>query len=302
MKIAITGSSGLIGSALVKALVENGHRITKLVRTGGPVGAGSIVWAPDQGKLELAALEGFDAVFHLAGENIAEGKWSEEKKRRIRESRVRSTSLLCGRLKSLSSPPSVAVFASAIGIYGNRGNEELTEDSASGKGFLASVTDEWEAASDVLADSPIRVVKLRFGVVLSEKGGALPAMIKPFKLGVGGKIGGGKQYISWISIDDVINIMQFVIREEQLSGPVNVISPNPITNAEFTGTLARVLKRPAAASIPAFAIRLMAGREMADEMLLASMRVLPRKLLDAGYNFLFPDLQATLRYHLGKQE
>ncbi|MBN2226688.1 MAG: TIGR01777 family oxidoreductase [candidate division Zixibacteria bacterium] len=298
MKIAITGASGLIGSALVTALVENGHQVTKLVRPGGPVGAGSIAWAPDQGKLESAALEGFDTVFHLAGESIAEGKWTEAKKRKILESRVRSTSLLCGRLKNLSSPPSVAVFASAIGIYGNRGDDELTEESTPGEGFLATVTKEWEAASEILADTAIRVVKLRFGVVLSEKGGALPAMIKPFKLGLGGKIGRGTQYISWISIDDVINIMQFVIREDQLRGPINAISPNPVTNAEFTTALGQALNRPSAASVPAFAIRLMVGREMADEMLLASTRVIPKKLQDAGYRFLFPYLQEALRYHI----
>ena len=292
----------MLGSALVKVLVENGHQVTKLVRPGGPVGAGSIVWAPDQGKLELAALEGFDAVFHLAGESIAEGKWTDEKKRKILESRVRSTSLLCGRLKSLSSPPSVAVFASAIGIYGNRGDEELTEESDPGEGFLATVTKEWEAASDVLTDTAIRVVKLRFGVVLSEKGGALPAMVKPFKLGMGGKIGKGTQYISWISIDDVVNIMQFVIREDQLHGPINVISPNPVTNAEFAADLGRTLKRPSAANVPAFAIRLMVGREMADEMILSSTRVMPKKLMDAGYQFLFPDLQDALHYHLDRRQ
>ncbi len=292
----------MLGSALVKVLVENGHQVTKLVRPGGPVGAGSIVWAPDQGKLELAALEGFDAVFHLAGESIAEGKWTDEKKRKILESRVRSTSLLCGRLKSLSSPPSVAVFASAIGIYGNRGDEELTEESDPGEGFLATVTKEWEAASDVLTDTAIRVVKLRFGVVLSEKGGALPAMVKPFKLGMGGKIGKGTQYISWISIDDVVNIMQFVIREDQLHGPINVISPNPVTNAEFAADLGRTLKRPSAANVPAFAIRLMVGREMADEMILSSTRVMPKKLMDAGYQFLFPDLRDALHYHLDRRQ
>jgi len=298
MKVLISGSTGLVGSALVRLLTSDGYHVTRLVRPGGPITHGSVPWDPQNGLLDSEAIEGHDALVHLAGENIAAGRWTPDQKKRIRESRVRGTSMLCGRLKSLKKPPAVAVFASAVGIYGNRSDEELTEQSIPGSGFLATVTKEWEAASDVLTETSIRIVKLRIGVVLSKDGGALARMLPVFKLGLGGKIGSGRQYMSWIAIDDLLGIMKYTLSHDNISGPINAVSPNPVTNKEFTKRLGKLLSRPTFFALPRLGLKLAAG-EMGDELLLASTRVLPEKLTSSGFHFEYPKLEQALKHILG---
>lgn len=295
MKIAITGSTGLIGSALVEALAGAGHAITRVTRRRGAAGEGAaVVWQPERGEIDAAGLEGHDAVIHLAGEPVV-GWWTARKKARIRASRVRGTRLLSETLARLTRPPRVLVSASATGFYGNRPPEEpLDESSAPGIGFLAGVALEWERATAEAEAAGIRVVHARFGLVLSPKGGALAAMLPVFRLGLGGRLGSGRQVWSWITLDDVVAAVAHVLAAERVAGPVNFVSPNPVTNAEFTRVLARVLGRPAIFAVPAPAARLLLG-EMADEMLLAGARVVPRKLLDSGYRFLHPELEAALR-------
>ncbi len=294
MKILISGSSGLVGSGLVFNLISDGHHVLRLVRSKEEEG---IFWNPKDPIQDRKALEGLDAVVHLAGESIAEGRWTEERKKKIRESRVEGTLNLSEALASLKSPPGLLVCASASGYYGNRGAEILREDSPPGKGFLPDVCKEWEEATQPAAAKGIRVVNLRFGIILSPKGGALPKMLTPFKLGAGGKIGSGKQFWSWIDLNDVIGIIEYSIHNEILQGPVNTSTPNPVTNAEFTQTLARVMRRPAIFPVPAFAARLAFG-EMANELLLASARMEPSKLIAAGYTFGYPDLESSLRHLL----
>lgn len=298
MKIVISGSTGLIGSALTRALLDDGHTVTRLVRPGGPIGAGTIAWDPDRGVLDSAALENFDAVVHLSGQNLASVKWTDENKKKLVESRTRSTRLLCGRLLQLNHPPRIVIMASASGYYGNRKDEKLTEQSNPGTGFLAELTREWEKASDALTDNGIRLVRLRLGVVLASQGGALPRMVKPFKMGLGGKIGNGRQYISWVGLDDVVGIVKFILDNEHIRGAVNAVAPTPVTNQDFTKALAEVLNRPAVATIPAFALRLMYG-EMADETLLSSTRVIPKVLQDAKYEFTDFELKKTLKKYIG---
>lgn len=298
MKVVISGSTGLIGSALTRALLDDGHTVTRLVRPGGPIGAGTIAWDPDRGVLDSAALENFDAVVHLSGQNLASVKWTDENKKKLVESRTRSTRLLCGRLLQLNQPPRIVIAASATGYYGNRKDEELTEQSDPGTGFLAELTREWEKASHALTDSGIRLIRLRLGVVLASQGGALPRMVKPFKMGLGGKIGNGRQYISWVGLDDVVGIVKFVLDNEHIRGAVNAVAPTPVTNQDFTKALAEVLNRPAVATIPAFALRLLYG-EMADETLLSSTRVIPKVLQDAGYEFTDFELKKTLKKYIG---
>ncbi len=300
MKVLITGSSGLIGSALVPLLTSQGQSVTRLVRSRARLGEGEISWDPSAGNIDAGSLEGFDAVVHLAGENIAAGRWTAEQKTRIRDSRVKGTRLLAESLARLARRPAVLLCASALGYYGNRGEEVLQESSASGSGFLAEVCREWEAAAEPAAWSGIRVVNLRMGVVLSPEGGALAAMLLPFRLGVGGRIGDGKQYMSWIAIEDVVGACSFALKSEALCGPVNVVAPNPVTNLEFTKTLGRVLGRPTVFPMPAFAARLAFG-EMADALLLASARLEPAKLLATGFKFRFTALQPALRHILGKE-
>jgi uncharacterized protein (TIGR01777 family) len=241
-------------------------------------------------------LEGFDAVVHLAGESIA-GRWTAEKKAKARDSRVNGTLLLSDALAGLERPPKTMVSASAVGYYGNRGDEVLTEDSFPGQGFLAGVCEEWEAATESASSAGIRVVRTRFGMVLASKGGALEQMIRPFRLGVAGKLGSGKQYWSWVAIDDVTGIVQHALATESLQGPVNAVSPNPVTNEQFTQTLARIIGRPARLTVPPFALRLAFG-DMADEALLSSARVVPQRLLTSGYSFSYPDLERALRHLL----
>lgn len=295
MKILITGSTGLIGSALVPSLTSKGHEVIRLVRSTPKSGAAGVRWNPEQKYIDIAGLEGLDAVVHLAGENIAEGRWTEERKRRIRDSRVNGTRLLSEALAGLTAPPKTVLSASAIGYYGDRGEEILREDSASGSDFLANVCREWEAATQPAAQKGMRVVNLRFGIVLSKDGGALAKMLPPFQLGAGGKFGSGKQYMSWVALDDVVGVVDYALNNESLSGPVNVVSPNPVTNLEFTKTLGQVLSRPTLFPVPAFAARLVFG-EMADALLLGSARVEPARLRESGYIFQYPELKSALRH------
>ncbi len=298
MHVAVSGSSGLIGSALVAFLTAGGHRVSRLVRGLAP-GADSIRWDPAKGVRDAALLEGLDGVVHLAGENIGAGRWTARRKAEIRRSRVEGTRRLCESLARLAKPPKVLLSASAIGYYGDRGEEVLNEESPPGNDYLAQVCREWEEATSPAAKVGARVVNLRFGVVLSPASGALQKMLFPFKLGVGGKIGSGGQFWSWIALDDVVGAIHHALVTESLTGPVNAVAPVPVTNAEFTRVLARVLRRPAIAPLPAFAARLAFG-EMADALLLASARVVPARLQDTGYAFRYPDLEGALRHLLGR--
>lgn len=298
LTIAITGASGLVGQALTAFLTTGGHTVCPLVRRDPK--DGEIAWDPDRGHIDAAALEGIDAVVHLAGESIM-GRWSEDKKRRIRDSRVEGTRLLAEAIAGLDHKPSVFVSASAIGIYGDRGETRLTEDSPRGDGFLADVCEAWEAAARPAAEAGIRVVHPRFGIVLSPEGGALAQMLLPFKLGLGGPIGSGAQYWSWVALDDAIGAIHHAIADEGIEGPMNVTAPEPVTSRDFAKTLGRVLSRPAVLKVPAFALKLAMG-EAADEMLLAGQRVLPAVLQAHGYDFRHPALEDALRHQLGKVE
>ena len=306
MKVLVSGGSGLVGSALRPFLSAGGHRVSRLVRTGTPAERAErvdrkdqVFWAPDSGNIDQAGLEGLDAVVHLAGENIAAGRWTPELKRRIHHSRANGTRVLSDALAKCAQPPKVLVSASAIGYYGDRSDEVLTEESRLGTGFLAAVCRDWEAAVEPAKRKGIRTVLLRIGVVLSTEGGALKRMLLPFKLGLGGVIGDGKQYMSCIALDDAIGAIHHAIVTDSLSGPVNVVSPQAVTNREYTKALGKVLGRPTLFPLPAFAARLAFG-EMADELLLSSARVEARKLLASGYTFRSPTLESILRHGLGK--
>ena len=293
MNILISGSSGLVGSKLSASLARNNHRILHLVRRT-PASSNQVFWDPSSAKLDAGSLEGVDAAVHLAGESITGGRWTAEKKRRIRESRVQGTRLLSETLARLSSPPEALISASAVGYYGDRGDELLGENSGAGEGFLSEVCREWEAATEPAAANGIRVVILRIGVVMSSSGGALTRMLPVFRMGLGGKIGNGRQYMSWISPEDLTGIIEFVIRNQSLGGPVNAVSPNPVSNLEFSKTLGRVISRPSFCRLPGFAARLAFG-EMADALLLASARVVPSRLADGKFPFVYPTLEAALR-------
>ncbi len=296
MKILVSGSHGLVGTALLKSLEMEGHEIFHLVRRA-PRTDFEVEWSPDRYSIAISRLEGFDAVVHLAGESIAEGRWSEEKKRRIRESRVRGTKLLSDALANLTQPPKTLVSASAIGYYGDRGDEILAEESQPGRDFLADVCIEWEEATAHATEKGIRVVNTRFGIILSKNGGALAKMLTPFRMGVGGRVGSGKQWMSWIALDDVIGALSFVLTNDAVRGPVNFVAPTPVRNAEFTKTLGKVLSRPTFFPIPAFGVRLAFG-EMADALLLSSQRCEPKRLSKAGYQFSFTHLENALRHSL----
>ncbi|HEX5602740.1 MAG TPA: TIGR01777 family oxidoreductase [Pyrinomonadaceae bacterium] len=299
MRILVSGSHGLVGKALISSLTSDGHEIVRLVR-GKPSGATEIEWHPNQEKLDAAALEGLDAVVHLAGESIASGRWTDEKKRAIRDSRVKGTSLLSDALARLSRPPSVFVSASAIGYYGNRGDELLTEKSAPGDDFLANVCVEWENATIPTIEKGIRTVHARFGIILDAKEGALGKMLTPFRMGIGGRIGDGKQWMSWIDIEDVVNGLRSLIENSSVNGPVNFVAPNAVTNAEFTKTLGRVLSKPTLFPVPAFAARLAFG-EMGDALLLSSARVKPDVMTENGFVFRSPLLDDALRHLLARR-
>ncbi len=292
MKILVSGGTGLIGTALVRGLEKEKQEVTLLARTEA-VQAPRILWDPESGKVSPPLLEGFDAVIHLAGESIANHRWTPSVKERILESRTRGTGLLSQILGGLSRPPKVLVSASAIGFYGDRGDEILTEESSAGSGFLAEVCQAWESSCSPAVARGIRVANLRFGVVLSSQGGALQKMLLPFKLGLGGKIGSGRQWWSWVSLNDVVGAVRHVLATDNLSGPVNVTAPTPVTNALFTKELGRALHRPALIPMPAFAAKLALG-EMAEALLLASARVEPKKLLANGYFFKDPALANAL--------
>jgi hypothetical protein len=298
MNILVTGAGGLVGRALVPFLTAGEHRVIRLVRSKAGSGAGDVAWDPTAGTLDRAALEGSDAVVHLAGENIF-GRWTARKKARIRDSRAKPTRLLCESLAQLSLPPRVLVCASAVGYYGDRGAEVLREESAPGDSFLAEVCREWEAATQAATDVGIRVVNLRFGMVLTPAGGALATMLLPFRLGLGGRFGSGRQFMSWIALDDLLEVVRHALTTEGLRGPVNAVAPTPVTNLDFTRTLGWVLRRPTVFSVPAFAARLVFG-EMADALLLASARVEPARLQATGFRFRFPELEGALRHLLGK--
>jgi len=292
----MTGSHGMVGSALVPALTAREHRVSRLVRAS-PSDSSEIAWNPEAGRLELASLSSVEAVVHLAGENIAAKRWSEEQKARIRDSRVKGTSLLAETIAGLDPPPRVLISASAIGYYGDRGEEIVVEESPPGKGFLPEVCQAWESAAAPAIRKGIRVVFLRFGVILSPAGGALQKMLPPFRMGAGGPLGDGRQYMSWIALDDAVGVILHALDNTALRGPVNTVSPRPVTNSEFTRTLGRVLHRPAILPMPAFAARLAFG-ELADALLLSSCRVEPQRLLASNYPYRHADLDAALRHLL----
>lgn len=291
MHILVSGATGLVGSKLIPLLKQDGHEVSTLTRSASR-NPNERTWSPSAGTLPPATLDGIDAIVHLAGENIGDSRWTAAKKQRIRDSRIIGTRILAeaaarsGRVKTF-------VCASAIGFYGDRGNESLTEDSPPGTGFLPDVCREWEAASEPARSAGIRVVNLRLGVVLSKEGGALAKMLLPFKLGAGGIIGSGRQYWSWLTVDDAARMFQFAVNHESLSGPVNAVAPQPATNYEFTKALGRVLHRPTLFPLPAFMAKLVLG-EMAQDLILASTRVLPGKLTQAGYQYANPELDGAI--------
>ena len=302
MRLAITGSTGLVGSEAVTVLSAAGHEVVRMVRRVPAPGEKAVRWDPVAREIDAAGLEGMDAVVHLAGENVGSGRWTAARKAAIRDSRVNGTRLLCDALAGLARPPKTLVCASATGYYGDRGEEALTEESLPGTGYLAEVCREWEAASDPAARKGIRVVALRIGMVLSPKGGALPRMLPLFRAGLGGVIGSGRQYVSWVALDDLPCIILHTLHRGDLSGPVNAVAPRPTTNREFTEALGKALSRPTPLPVPAFALRLAVGREMADALLLSSARAVPRRLEGTGYRFRFPELGPALRHMLLKGE
>jgi len=299
LRVAVSGASGLIGHALVPFITTGGHTVVRLVR--GRAREGEAAWNYEHGRIEAGKLEGLDAVVHLAGENIA-ARWTVARRRRILDSRAIGTRFLAETLARLRRPPRILVSASAIGIYGNRGQEVLTEASSplAGPGdFLTEAGREWEAATEPARAAGIRVVRLRFGVVLTPAGGALGRMLPPFRLGVGGPLGHGTQWMSWIGIDDLLGAVHHALITEALAGPVNVTAPNPVTSRTFASTLGRVLHRPAVLRVPGAALHLAFG-EMADVALLSSARVLPARLQESGYGFRYPELEGALRFLLGR--
>ncbi|OGV59885.1 MAG: TIGR01777 family protein [Lentisphaerae bacterium RIFOXYA12_FULL_48_11] len=296
MKILITGSSGFIGSALVSNLRNNGHTITRLIRNkcNNP---GDFQWNPASSEIDCKAFEGVQAVIHLAGAGISEKRWTSSVKRQILQSRIMGTSLLCETISQLKDPPSILISASGIGYYGNRDSSIVDESFDCGSDFLANVAKQWEMATLPATSARIRLVIIRMGMVLDADGGALKKMLLPFQLGLGGTIGPGSQYMSWITLDDVLSAIQHILRHDTLKGPVNLTAPNPVTNQEFTKILGKVLRRPVLMHIPSFAIKVIMG-EMAKALILNSIRITPRKLIDSGFKFKHPDLLPALTYIL----
>ncbi|MEP6730575.1 MAG: TIGR01777 family oxidoreductase [bacterium] len=295
--VAITGATGMVGSALVARLLERGHKVRRLVRSGRNSQPGDMPWDPDGTQLDARVLAGCDAIVHLAGAPIAQ-RWTSAHKREIRESRVRGTSLIANAVAAMAVKPMVVLSGSAIGYYGDRGDEQLDEQSDSGTDFLARVSREWEGATAPISNAGVRVVLLRTGIVLSPRGGALGKMLLPFQLGLGGRMGSGRQWMSWISLEDHVRAMEHTLFTAALHGPVNLVGPEPVTNATFAATLGRVLSRPAVLPVPQIALRLAFG-EMAESTILASQRVSPRALLASDFRFCHATLEAALR---GTQE
>jgi uncharacterized protein (TIGR01777 family) len=300
LKILISGASGLVGKSLASALQADGHSVSRLVRPGNARAAGDVAWDPHAATVDLAAMEGFHAVVHLGGANISEGRWTPARKAEIRSSRIDTTRVLVDALAALKKKPGVFVCASATGFYGDRGNEILTESSTNGTDFLCLLVRDWEAEAARAEMSGIRVVRLRFGVVLAKEGGALPLMLMPFKFGLGGRLGSGRQWMAWIALEDAIEIIRAAVTDDRMAGPLNVTAPNPVRNADFTRATASVLGRPAFFAAPAFALRLAVG-EMADALLLASQRVVPERLMELDYKFRFAELEPALRAILGRR-
>lgn len=292
MDIAITGSSGLIGTPLKSALRGQGHRAVAVVRRKPVAGADEIYWKPSEGEIDAASFEGIDAIIHLAGAGVADKRWTDARKKLILDSRVDGTSLLANTLVAMNRPPAF-VSGSAMGLYGDRGDEMMTEDSPRGAGFLADVVEAWEHAASPAVEAGVRVAFPRIGIVLSRHGGALAKQLPLFKLGLGGKFGAGKFYQSWISIDDVVRALIFLATND-VRGPFNLTAPNPVTNAEFTKTLGKVLKRPTLIPIPTFGPKLLFGGDLVDEVLLGSIRVQPERLLAEGFKFIHPELHGAL--------
>ena len=298
MDVVVTGSSGLIGTALRPALEAAGHRMVPMVRGQG--GGEALRWDPAEGRIDAAGLEGVGAVVNLAGEGIGSARWTDEHKAKVRDSRVRGTTLLAETLAKLQRPPKVLVSGSAVGYYGDRGDEVLTESSRSGDGFLAEVCREWEEAAGPAKEAGIRVNHVRTGIVLAGRGGALAKMLKPFKLGVGGKLGTGGQWMSWISLHDEVGALVHLLGDGAPAGPVNLTAPNPATNADFTKALGAALGRPTVLPVPKLGLKLLLGGEMAEELLLGGQRALPTRLLDSGYTFTHPDLADALTVALAE--
>lgn len=296
MKVLISGSSGMVGSALYRQLDNNSsYEPIRLLRKQSPeTEEASIIWQPAQDQLDSEALQGIDAVVHLGGVNIADKRWSPEVKQKIYNSRIQSTTLLANQMAALEQPPSVFLCASAIGFYGDRGVDRLDESSVRGRGFLADVCQAWEQSTQPALDAGIRVVNMRFGMILSQQGGALAQMLTPFKLGVGGKLGSGQQYWSWIALPDVINAIQYCLEHAELQGPVNFVAPDEVTNLEFTKTLGKVLSRPTCLPVPAWGIKTIFG-EMGQELMLSSARVTPVRLKEAGFTFEYGQLEDAFR-------
>ena len=292
MRVVVTGSSGLIGQALVAVLVADGHEVTRLVRRRPA--SGEAEWNPDSGTIDAGALEGAAAVVHLAGAGIGDRRWSRARRAEVVASRVQSTTLIARTVADLARPPAVLVSASAIGFCGDRGDELLTEDSGPGGGFLAGLCTEWEAAATPAEHAGVRVVRLRSGLVLARRGGALGRTLPLFRVGLGGVLGDGRQWWSWISLDDEVRAIAFALTHAELAGAVNACAPHPVTNREFTRALGRQLHRPTVARVPSFALRAALGRDLADELPLASQRVAPERLLAAGYPFVHPELAGAL--------
>jgi uncharacterized protein (TIGR01777 family) len=302
MKIAVTGANGFIGRALCASLATEGHEVVRLVRRRTGL-AGEVLWSAERGLDDPTLLDGCDVIVHLAGENIASSlRWTPAKKERIRASRVLGARNLVAALKSLSAPPRAFLSASAVGIYGDRGDEVLTESSAPGqRGFLVEVAKAMEDAAQEAATFGARVVTLRFGIVLGSDGGAFPRLVRLFRFGLGGRLGSGKQWWSWITRDDAVRALMFILQQDQLRGPVNLTAPQPVTNAEFTSTLARAVRRPAFFHAPAFALRLLLG-ELAEELFLSSARVIPQRLEQAGFEFQDRSLEGALKRLIAKPQ